>query len=135
MVQRLRIRGTRALPCLAARPRRAKARRNAATVNGRTTMPRHVAAFALFALLAGPLHAASPIEGRWQGEIGSEKERIVAGVEFRRADDGTVRAYLTNPTLNVYGAEAGEAKIEGERVTSEALYLDLVLKEDKLVGH
>ena len=96
-------------------------------------MRRIVAALTL-ALLATGSHAASPIEGRWLGTIGAPLERIEAGVEFRPAADGKLHAYLSNPLLNIYDSDVGEAIVEGNRVTNQPLSLDLVLKDDKLVG-
>lgn len=88
----------------------------------------------LLLLLAGTANAADPIEGRWLGLIGTPLERVEAGVEFKRADDGTLHAYFTNPILNLYGSDVGEAKVEGSKVTNAPLYLELELKDDKLVG-
>lgn len=74
------------------------------------------------------------VEGRWWGEVGPERDRIEAGIEFHRRDDGTLGARFTQPVLNVYGVDAGVAERDGNTVTVAPLALSLTLQGDELVG-
>lgn len=80
--------------------------------------------------------AADPFEGRWWGEIGPERDRIQAGLEFYRRDDGKLGVKLTQPILNVFGADLGDSVVRsGDSVTVAPLALELRLQDGELVGH
>lgn len=85
--------------------------------------------------LTTPLHARAPIDGRWWGTIGSDRERIEVGLEFRRDEEGKLALRLTQPISNYYDVDpGGEVELEGERVRHAALALDLRLVGDELQG-
>jgi outer membrane protein assembly factor BamB len=96
---------------------------------------------ALLALLLGllalidPLHAAAPVEGKWWGKIGSERERIDVGLEFLRNGEGRLELRLTQPISNYYGVDpGGETTLDGDRITNAGLHLDLRLVDGQLLG-
>ena len=106
----------------------------------RTAAPRSLTltpALLLALFAATSAHAArDPIEGRWLGTIGTPKERIPAGLEFVRRDDGTLALRLTQPILNVFGADTGAAvERDGDTVRVPSQHLELALVEGRLVGH
>jgi outer membrane protein assembly factor BamB len=77
-----------------------------------------------------------PIEGYWLGSAGTDHECIEVGLQFRRRADGALDLLLTQPVSNYFGVETGgEVRHEGDRVTHEALQLDLRLDGDRLAGH
>ena len=91
---------------------------------------RAVAALALGALVPPPLAAQAPppdaVEGKWWGEIGSERERVEAGIEFRRGAEGKLVLYYTLPVLNVYATEVPAPVVrDGDRVKVELSPYDL----------
>jgi len=49
--------------------------------------------------------AADPIEGKWYGSAGFPQDRVEIGFEFKRSEDGTIRAFLYDPVNNFYGLE------------------------------
>ncbi len=76
-----------------------------------------------------------PFEGKWLGQIGSPKERIEVGLEFKRLPDGQLGLLLTQPISNQFGADVGAVQRDGDTVRSEALFLELTLKDGALTGH
>ena len=78
--------------------------------------------------------AADPIEGYWLGHTGTAKELVEVGLEFRRGDDGKLALRLTQPIMGMYGVDVGEAKRDGDKVTNDALALDLRIDGDVLSG-
>jgi len=96
-------------------------------------------AFLAFAFIAGAAYGAEiskdPIEGFWLGTTGTDKEKIDVGFEFHRDAAGKLRLRVTEPIMNYFGVDdPGEVRREGDRVIDEALFLDLTLKGDTLVG-
>ena len=91
-------------------------------------------------VLASPIALAAedrpdPIEGKWWGTTGGEKERIEVGFEFRRDDSGKLRMRFTQPISNVYDYEdAGEVVRDGDEVSVESFALSFRLKGDELTG-
>lgn len=74
------------------------------------------------------------LEGYWLGSTGTAKERVEVGLEFRRGGDGRLALRLTQPIMGLYGVDVGEAKREGDKVTNDALALELRLDGDTLSG-
>lgn len=78
---------------------------------------------------------ADPIEGKWLGTMGSPRERVEVGLEFRRDDQGKLTLRLTQPIMNYFDVDAGgELRRDGNKVEYEALALSLTLDGDRLVG-
>jgi outer membrane protein assembly factor BamB len=75
-----------------------------------------------------------PIEGRWLGLIGTEKERIEVGLDFRRNAEGAIELYLTQPISNYFDVKAGVVKREGEQIVLDELALRIRLQDDRLEG-
>ena len=103
---------------------------------------RHAPLLVVFlATLAAPAHAAEraprdPVEGRWLGTIGTPKERVTAGLEFVRRDDGALALRLTQPILNVFDADTGATvERDGDTVRVPSQHLELALEDGRLVGH
>ncbi len=66
--------------------------------------------------------AHDPIEGRWLGTAGSERERIEIGLEFKRDADGKLVMRLTQPISNYFDVDAGgEVERNGDRLEIDAL--------------
>lgn len=87
-------------------------------------------------LACASAHAADPLEGRWLGSMGNEKERVPVGLEFTQAEDGAWRVRFSNPVLNVYASDPGGTLVrDGDRVQLDSLFLDLRLDGDTLRGH
>lgn len=82
-------------------------------------------------------HAADdPLAGKWLGTIGSDKERIEAGLEFIPDADGSYGVRLTQPVGNYWSVDAGgKATRDGMRVAYAPLKLELTIDGDRLVGH
>jgi outer membrane protein assembly factor BamB/glyoxylase-like metal-dependent hydrolase (beta-lactamase superfamily II) len=79
---------------------------------------------------------AAALEGQWLGTIGSARERIEVGLEFRRGADGTLALRLTQPISNYFDVDpGGELRIEGDAIVLDSLALKLQLRDGKLVGH
>ncbi|HJT99429.1 MAG TPA: PQQ-binding-like beta-propeller repeat protein [Rhodanobacteraceae bacterium] len=96
-----------------------------------------LAALAMTAAKAGAADAArDPVEGFWLGTAGNTNETIDVGLEFHRDASGTLRLRLTEPVMNYFGVDdPGEVRRDGNRVIADALFLDVVLDGDTLVGH
>jgi outer membrane protein assembly factor BamB len=90
----------------------------------------------LLAVLMCPIAAiaADAVEGYWLGSTGTERERVEVGLEFRRGEDGRLVLHLTQPIMGMYGIDVGEAKRAGDKVTNDALALDLRIDGDTLTG-
>ena len=79
--------------------------------------------------------AADPVEGKWFGTMGSPRERVEVGLEFRRDDQGKLTLRLTQPIMNYFDVDpGGELRRDGNKVEYEALGLSLTLDGDRLVG-
>ncbi|MEZ5461891.1 PQQ-binding-like beta-propeller repeat protein [Dokdonella sp.] len=92
-----------------------------------------------FATRSTSVHAASaatdPLEGKWWGTAGTDKERIEVGFEFRRDDTGTLRMRFTQPITNVFDyPDTSEIVRDGDRVVVEPFALSLTLEGDTLSG-
>lgn len=76
-----------------------------------------------------------PIEGKWWGTTGNEKERVEVGFEFRRDESGRLRMRFTQPISNVFDyPDNSEIVRDGDHVSIEAFALSLTLKGDELTG-
>ena len=111
--------------------------RSVRTERNRFLIPR--LAFLALACIAGAAHGAEtgkdPVEGFRLGTAGTDKEKIDVGFEFHRDAAGKLRLRVTEPIMNYFGVDdPGEVRREGDRVIDEALFLDLTLKGDTLVG-
>ena len=80
----------------------------------------------------GPV--VDPLEGRWLGLIGTDKERIEVGLDFRRNAEGVLELYLTQAISNYFDVKAGVVKREGDQIVLDELALKLRLEEDRLEG-
>lgn len=79
--------------------------------------------------------ARDPIEGRWLGTAGAERERIEIGLEFKRDADGKLNMRLTQPISNYFDVDAGgEVERNGDRLEIDALALSMKLSGDRLEG-
>ena len=96
-----------------------------------------LAAVLVAAWFAGAAQAAGdPLAGKWFGTIGSDKERVDAGLEFLPNADGTYGVRLTQPVGNYWAVDAGgTATRDGDRVAYAPLKLELTLAGDTLAGH
>jgi outer membrane protein assembly factor BamB len=98
-------------------------------------LPRFVACLVTLLWLS-TVSAADPVEGRWLGRVGSDRERVEVGLEFLRDAKGTLRLRLTQPVSNYYGADpGGDVHRDGDRISHEGLALSLTLRDGALVGH
>lgn len=105
----------------------------------RSGRARRVAAWGVLVLLSGggadAAPAADPIEGRWLGEAGTPRERVVVGLEFRRDAQGQLALHLTQPIANYFDAKIdGPPKRSGDAVAHDAIALQLTLRGEELVG-
>lgn len=88
-------------------------------------------------LLMGAVLAdsADPIEGLWLGKVGTAKEQIEVGLEFRRNATGGLELRLTQPISNYYDEAApGVVQRTGDQVSVAALAMRLTLQGEQLVG-
>lgn len=99
-------------------------------------MSRLLSCSALVLVFATANAAAAPdgIEGYWLGTVGTDKEKVEVGFEFRRDPSGTLTMKITQPIMGYYGVDAGEARQDGDRVTNEPFALSLTQKGDALSG-
>lgn len=74
------------------------------------------------------------IEGKWFGTAGLPGDRAGYGFEFRRGEDGVLRAHYYSPPMNFYGLDAGEARAVADGYEVAALGLHLKLDGDALAG-
>ncbi len=75
-----------------------------------------------------------PIEGRWFGTAGLPGDRAGYGFEFRRGENGVLRALFYSPPMHFYGLDVGEARsVEGGYEVA-ALGLQLKPAGDALAG-
>ncbi|HSM14889.1 MAG TPA: PQQ-binding-like beta-propeller repeat protein [Thermoanaerobaculia bacterium] len=87
------------------------------------------------ALAAEPPRPDADLDGRWLGTAGSERDRVVFGVEIARGEEGATELRLTLPVAHFHGLPAwGEVRREGARLEVEALGLELELVDGRLVG-
>lgn len=97
-------------------------------------------AAALTLLTSAPAPAADvtpdPLEGRWLGTAGLPgREQIVVGLEFRRDDKGSLKLYLTEPILSMFGAEnTGKLERDGDKIVLPDFAMTLVRNGDRLEG-
>lgn len=91
-----------------------------------------VASCGVVAALGPP--ATDPLVGLWLGTIGSERDKIEVGLEFRPAPEGTVELFLTQPVSNYFGVKAGVVKRDGEKILLDELALSLRLNDGMLEG-
>lgn len=76
-----------------------------------------------------------PLEGKWWGTTGTEKERIDVGFEFRRDASGKLRARLTQPVSNEFDAEIpADVVRDGDQVKVDAFAISFELRGDELSG-
>ena len=76
-----------------------------------------------------------PLEGKWWGTTGTDRERVEVGFEFVRDAEGKLRMHFTQPITNVFDyADSSEIVREGDRVSIESFALALTLKGDTLTG-
>jgi outer membrane protein assembly factor BamB len=80
--------------------------------------------------------ASDPIEGKWLGHVGSEREKIEVGLEFRRNAAGALEVLLTQPISNYFGVADPGATVrrEGDGIFVDAFALSLRLVGDRLEG-
>lgn len=78
--------------------------------------------------------ADDPLLGTWLGTVGSEREKIEVGLDFRRTKEGATELYLTQPISNYFGVKAGVVKREGEKVLLDDFALSLRLRDGVLEG-
>jgi outer membrane protein assembly factor BamB len=80
--------------------------------------------------------AGDPVEGLWLGTVGTEREKIEVGLDFRRDAQGALKLFLTQPIANYFAVEApGSVRREAEQVLVDELSLSLRLQGDRLEGH
>lgn len=80
--------------------------------------------------------AADPVEGLWLGTVGTEREKVEVGLDFRRDGQGALKLFLTLPILNMFASEIqGAVHREGDQVVLEEAFLSLRLQGDRLEGH
>ena len=78
---------------------------------------------------------ADPIEGRWLGEAGFARDRVVVALEFRRNDQHELVGYLYQPVLNVYGVPLpGTFVRDAGRYVNADNRITLTLDDTKLEG-
>ncbi|MBA4137889.1 MAG: hypothetical protein C0518_11275 [Opitutus sp.] len=75
-----------------------------------------LAASALMAFAAERVPAGDPLEGKWFGTAGFPQDRGEIGFEFKRNEQGVLKAFLYAPLNNFYGLEIpGDVEREGEK--------------------
>lgn len=80
--------------------------------------------------------ARDPVEGLWLGTVGTEKEKVVVGLDFRRDDQGALKLLLTQPISSYFAAEfPATVRREGDQVLVDELFLSLRLQGERLEGH
>jgi outer membrane protein assembly factor BamB len=80
--------------------------------------------------------AGDPVEGLWLGTAGTEREKVVIGLDFRRDAQGALKLFLTEPILNTFASEMPvKVRREGDQVLVDELHLSLRLQGDRLEGH
>ncbi len=80
--------------------------------------------------------AIDPVEGLWLGTVGTDKEKIEVGLDFRRDAQGALKLFMTQPILNTFASEMpGTVRREGDQVVLEEVFLSLQLQGDRLEGH
>lgn len=76
-----------------------------------------------------------PIVGKWLGQVGTAKERIEVGLEFRQSTTGTLEVRLTQPISNYFDEHVdGDVRRSGDNVSVDALALNLKLEGEQLRG-
>lgn len=79
--------------------------------------------------------AGDPVEGLWLGTAGTEREKIVVGLDFRRDAQGALKLFLTQPIMSYFAVEApGTVRREGDQVILDEMALSLRLQGDRLEG-
>ncbi|HEX5716820.1 MAG TPA: PQQ-binding-like beta-propeller repeat protein [Thermoanaerobaculia bacterium] len=80
--------------------------------------------------------AVDPVEGLWLGTVGTDKEKIEVGLDFRRDAQGALKLFMTQPILNTFASEMpGTVRREGDQVVLDEVFLSLRLQGDRLEGH
>ncbi|HWN42296.1 MAG TPA: PQQ-binding-like beta-propeller repeat protein [Thermoanaerobaculia bacterium] len=80
--------------------------------------------------------AVDPVEGLWLGTVGTEREKIEVGLDFRRDAQGALKLFLTQPISSYFAAEfPATVRREGDQVLVDELFLSLRLQGDRLEGH
>lgn len=75
-----------------------------------------------------------PFVGLWSGTIGTEREKIEVGLDFRQTAEGAIELFLTQPISNYFGLKAGTVKRDGEKIVLDELALSLRLHDGVLEG-
>lgn len=86
-------------------------------------------------LFAGTVVAQErdPIEGKWWGTAGSDRDRVELGLEFRRNAAGTIEAFSYQPVLNLFGQRVTLTR-EGGGYQVPEFGATFVLDGDRLEG-
>jgi len=72
-----------------------------------------------------------PIEGKWYGMAGSPQDRVELGFEFKRDDQGVLKAYHYIPVNNLYGVEISKVEREGDTYHLRAYLTSFRFKGDQ----
>lgn len=84
---------------------------------------------------AGAALAPAQVTGKWLGTIGTPRERITVGLDFRRAPNGDLKLYLTQPVMNYFAIEApGVVKLDGDTLRLPEMAMTLALRDGRLEG-
>lgn len=76
-----------------------------------------------------------PIAGKWLGQVGTAKEQIEVGLEFRQTATGALEVRLTQPISNYFDEKVdGDVRRSGDAVSVDALALNLKLEGEQLRG-
>jgi outer membrane protein assembly factor BamB len=76
-----------------------------------------------------------PIEGKWYGLSGFPQDRVEIGFEFKRNNQGELKAYLFQPVINFYGLELpGPVEKEDGKYLIKSYGSSFMLKDGQLEG-
>lgn len=74
------------------------------------------------------------LQGLWLGTVGTEREKVEVGLDFRRDAQGKYQLRLTQTISNYFDVEAGEVRREGDQLVVDAVALSVRLVDGRLVG-
>ncbi|HET9046373.1 MAG TPA: PQQ-binding-like beta-propeller repeat protein, partial [Casimicrobiaceae bacterium] len=102
----------------------------------RSFVPMLLAAVTWAAPLAhGAEVAQNSLEGKWLGTVGAAgKEQTVVGLEIRRDANGVLKAYLTQPILNMFDVAIARIDASSDKIVVEDYAMTLSREGDHLTG-
>ena len=87
----------------------------------------------LLLLTASAAIAADPVEGKWLGTVGDDRDRVAIGLDIKSRPNGDLIALVTQPVVNFYNLPTRVTR-DGEKYVIADLGTTLTLRESKLEG-